>query len=1040
MGTALAESFRCLPSELWLNSGHRLAFLPRRDVAWEKRSVIKFTLLTCDSMGSSVQYRMTKKYAFLKGSGGVRELFRLNVEQHPGGALDNLPQSMLPILSVMLDSHMPTWICYGKELTFLYNDAYVSLLGSKHPEAFGRSLWSAWPEVRSTFEPIVSEAYAGNGSFSENVEFSIVRNGTPENSWFTFATTPIKDFDGSVLGVFATVNETTNQVLANRSKEEQGARLRTLFEQAPGFIAMLRGPSHVFEIVNVAFETLVGRSDLDGRSVRAALPEVVEQGFVELLDEVYRNGQPYVSPETSVQLMHASGEMKERWIKFVYQPILEVDGTVSGIFVEGSDVTDEHRARDQLAQNVSGLKLAEERVAFQLSFSDKIRHLVSPEEIIEVASSSLGKHLDAARVQYVTVRDDSVTFDLLGAWIADGVERLPQVPRYLADYGFEIHQSLLKGETVVVDEVVLDSRTSLHAEAYEKIGVAAYVCVPLLKNENLVALLSVHRADGINWSPRSVEIARDTAERTWDALERAQAHRALNEQHDESRQVLDSMTDGFIVIEPNWCVSQINAAGLVIGERSAETVIKHVLWDVWPEILGTEMELRYRRLMAEKAPEHFEQYLEFRSGSARWIELRVHFTHRGAMAVLYRDITERRAYEAQLQATSMRAQQAAAEAEQERRLLGALLEAAPVGIAMADAHGHLFRVNRANYALWGQQLPKSKSVQAYGEWKGWWADGSFRHGQQLQSEEWALARAITGEDVGHDVVEIETFDSPPLRRVITLSAAAVRDSEGAIVGGVVAQTDITALVEAENALRRADARKDEFLAMLAHELRNPLAPISSAADLLSVAALDQKGVERTGGLIKRQVAHLTALVDDLLDVSRVTQGLVSLDMELVNIAEVLSSAVEQVSPLIGAKAQRLTLTGAGQSASLFCDRKRMVQVVANLLNNAMKYTNSRGEINVDVEISEDSLQLTVSDNGIGMSSETVDQVFELFAQAARTSDRSQGGLGIGLALVRRLVELHGGTVSAYSAGLGQGSAFTLSLPRGLANREAQNAA
>lgn len=990
-------------------------------------------------MGSSVQWPMTKNYAFLQGAGGVRELFRLNVQQHPGGALDNLPQSMLPILSVMLDSRMPTWICYGTELMFLYNDAYASLLGSKHPEAFGRPLWSSWPEIRNTFEPIVSEAYAGNGSFLENVEFSAIRNGIPENSWFTFATTPIKDFDGNVLGVFATVNETTDQVLADRSREEQGARLRTLFEQAPGFVAMLRGPDHVFEIVNGAYRTLVGRSDLNGRTVREALPEVVEQGFVQLLDEVYRSGRPYVSPETSVQLMRASGEMKERWIKFVYQPIHEGDGTVSGIFVEGSDVTDEHRAREQLAQNVLGLKVAEERVAFQLSFSDKIRHLVSAERIIEVASSSLGRHLEAARVQYVAVRDDSVTFDLLGAWIAEGVQRLPEGPRYLADYGVAIHQSLIKGETVIVDDVVLDSRTSLHAKAYEKIGVAAYVCVPLVKNENLVALLSVHRTDGVTWSPRSIELARDTAERTWDALERAQAQQALNEQHDESRQVLNSMTDGFIVIEPNWCISQINAAGLAIGERTAETVFKHVLWDVWPEILGTEMELRYRRLMAKKTPEHFEQYLELSSGTARWIELRVHFTQRGAMAVLYRDITERRAYEAQLQATSLKAQQAAAEAEQERRLLGALLEAAPVGIGMADAYGQLFRVNRANYALWGKQLPKSKSVEAYEEWKGWWADGSSRHGQRVRPEEWALARAITGEDVGHDVVEIETFDSPPLRRVITLSAAAVRDSEGSIVGGVVAQTDITALVEAENALRRADARKDEFLAMLAHELRNPLAPISSAADLLNLVVLDQKGVKRTGELIKRQVAHLTALVDDLLDVSRVTRGLIALDMEIVNIADVLSNAVEQISPLISAKGQRLTLTGAGQSASIFCDRKRMVQIVANLLNNAMKYTNSRGEIDVDIEVSEVSVQLTVSDNGIGMTSETVDQVFELFAQAARTSDRSQGGLGIGLALVRRLVELHGGTVNAHSAGLGHGSAFTISLPRGVANREAQNA-
>jgi signal transduction histidine kinase len=257
----------------------------------------------------------------------------------------------------------------------------------------------------------------------------------------------------------------------------------------------------------------------------------------------------------------------------------------------------------------------------------------------------------------------------------------------------------------------------------------------------------------------------------------------------------------------------------------------------------------------------------------------------------------------------------------------------------------------------------------------------------------------------------------------------VRDSEGVIVGGVVAQTDITALVGAEKALRQADARKDEFLAMLAHELRNPLAPISSAADLLNLAVLDNNGVKRTGELIKRQVRHLTALVDDLLDVSRVTRGLVGLDMQQVEISDVLSSAVEQVSPLIQAKGQHLTLSGAGQSESLLCDRKRMVQIVANLLNNAMKYTSSGGAINVDVELQRDALIIIVSDNGIGMTSETLEHVFELFAQAKRTSDRTQGGLGIGLALVRRLVELHGGKVFANSPGLGRGSVFTIALPR-----------
>lgn len=973
---------------------------------------------------------MTKTYAFLEGSGEIRSLFRADVDLLAGTNSEELPLSLLPIFSVMLDSAVPSWITFGPDLRFFYNDAYAALLGSKHPAALGLPLWSSWPEIRGVFEPILSKAYAGSSAFLEDVELTANRHGKAEQSWFTFSTTPIRDFDGAVIGVYATVNETTKQVLASHAREAQEAHLRLMFEQAPGFIAMLRGPSHVFEIVNAAYRTLVGRNDLLGRTVRDSLPEVAGQGFLELLDEVYQSGLPYLSPETSVQLQRdETGEMTERWVKFVYQPIHEPDGNVSGIFVEGSDVTDEHNARGRLASNLLVLKSAEERLAFQLGFSDKIRHLYIADEIIAVASSLLGNYLEAARVQYVGVRSDNITFDLQGAWVADGAVRLPEGPRYLADYGAAIHNSLSKGQVVVVADVAGDRRTSSQAAAYQAIGVAAYICVPLVKEGKLVALLSVHQSEPTDWPGPSIVLARDTAERTWDALERAQAQQALAMQHGESQQILNSMTDGFLVVEANWHITQINAAGLAIGERAQSAAIGKILWDVWPEIVGTAIEERYRELMATKSSDFFEQHVTFSSGSSRWIELRVYFTHRGAMAVLFRDISERRAHEAQIREASLLAHRAASDADQERRLLSALLDAAPVGIGMADANGHLFRVNRANYALWGQQLPKSKSVEAYTEWKGWWADSSARHGQQVKPHEWALARAIRGETIGHDVVEIETFDSPPLRRVITLSAAAVRDSDGTIVGGVVAQTDISALVEAEKALRQADARKDEFLAMLAHELRNPLAPISSAAELLNLAVLDEKGVKRTGELIKRQVGHLTALVDDLLDVSRVTKGLAGLDTEFVNISDVLASAVEQVSPLIQAKGQQLTLSGAAQAESLLCDRKRMVQIVANLLNNATKYTNAGGEINVDVETRSDALIIVVSDNGIGMTSETLDQVFELFTQAKRTSDRTQGGLGIGLALVRRLVELHGGTVCAQSPGLGRGSIFTISLPR-----------
>jgi PAS domain S-box-containing protein len=236
--------------------------------------------------------------------------------------------------------------------------------------------------------------------------------------------------------------------------------------------------------------------------------------------------------------------------------------------------------------------------------------------------------------------------------------------------------------------------------------------------------------------------------------------------------------------------------------------------------------------------------------------------------------------------------------------------------------------------------------------------------------------------------------------------------------------------EAEEALRQADRRKDEFLAMLAHELRNPLAPIASAADLLSIGKIGADQVKQISEIISRQARHMTGLLEDLLDVSRVTRGLVQLDKAAVDIKTIITEAVEQVRPLIEEKSHHLEVHLYSGPALVSGDKKRLVQMLANLINNAAKYTPSgSGHIILRLDANEDQLTLSVRDNGIGMSAELLEQAFELFTQGERTSDRSQGGLGIGLALVKSLTQLHDGMITAESKGLGLGSEFRISLPR-----------
>ena len=229
-------------------------------------------------------------------------------------------------------------------------------------------------------------------------------------------------------------------------------------------------------------------------------------------------------------------------------------------------------------------------------------------------------------------------------------------------------------------------------------------------------------------------------------------------------------------------------------------------------------------------------------------------------------------------------------------------------------------------------------------------------------------------------------------------------------------------------LQREHERKDEFLAMLAHELRNPLAPISSAAQLLRMLYAHEPRIKEASEVIGRQVKHMTHLVDDLLDVSRVTRGLVTIEKTSVELGAVLRDAVEQIVPVIKARRHTLTLDLAPQPLLVSGGRTRLIQVAANLLNNAAKYTPEGGDLHVSLQRQGESVVLQVRDNGIGIAPDLLPVVFDLFTQGERTPDRAQGGLGLGLALVKKVVELHAGSVEARSSGTGQGSTFIIRLP------------
>ena len=272
--------------------------------------------------------------------------------QSPLGPPQAWPRELHTVLDLMLGSKFPMFVAYGPQLGLLYNDAYAEVLGAKHPASLGRRFEEVWTEIWHEILPIVEGAMEGRSTFHKDLPLEMNRKGYLEKTWFTFSYSPVRDEAGVVNGMFCACTDTTEQVLAERQLAAQHQRMRQMFQQAPGIIAVLREPEHVFEFANDSYLELIGGRDVLGQPVREALPEIAEQRFLGLLDQVYRSGETFVGRAASVMLRRQPDQpLEERFVDFVYQPIRDERGAVSGIFVEGSDVTDAVLAHHALRES-----------------------------------------------------------------------------------------------------------------------------------------------------------------------------------------------------------------------------------------------------------------------------------------------------------------------------------------------------------------------------------------------------------------------------------------------------------------------------------------------------------------------------------------------------------------------------------------------------------------------------------------------------------------------------------------------------------------
>lgn len=728
--------------------------------------------------------------------------------------------SVQAMCDLMLGADEPMFLAWGPERRVLYNDAYISILGDRHPQAVGAPMAQLWPEVWKQLAPLVDSVFAGGSVQMDDILLQLQRDGALRESHFTFGYHAVRDADRRVLALFCVCRETTAPQAERQRRDEEAALRWRLFAMMPGFVAILYGPQHEVAFVNQSFEAAFGPDPMLGRPLAEVIPGARRQGFIELLDQVLHTGQRLERHHVPLVLPRADGGREVRRYDLVLEPLHQLEPGVGGVFVQGQDVTD--------------LYLAHE----------------------------------VARVG------------------------------------------------------------NLRQEA-----------------------------------------------------------------------LLDTMSEALMLLDLRLRVVQLNRAALALDGRPREDMVGQTVLSLWGEAAGPVHHMLLDALTSGKA-RHLE-YLDSTQG--RWLDLHAYPVPRG-VALLYRDVSAVKQAETLLR-------------ESEARFRAAV---SAVGVMWTcNALGHM----EGEQPGW-QMLTGQRPHEYAGD--GWM--------KALHPDDASEAMALwrTAVRRGENYVGEQRVRRPggPWREFM-VRAVPLLAPDGRVREWVGVHIDVTDARQAARALNSAARRKDNFLAMLAHELRNPLAPIRTAAQALRHPRLTRRELESCQAVISRQVSHMAWLLNDLLDVSRISEGRLSLRRSCVGLRQVVDSAIETARPLIDERGHTLAVDLPPHDLDIDVDPLRLAQVLSNLLINAAKYTPTGGRVGLRVRAEPAGIVLEVVDNGIGIAEERLPHVFEMFSRlSGQQVPGADGGMGmgIGLALARGLMELHGGTLEASSPGPGMGSTFTAWLP------------
>jgi PAS domain S-box-containing protein len=704
------------------------------------------------------------------------------------------------------------------------------------------------------------------------------------------------------------------------------------------------------------------------------------------------------------------------------------DGRVREVLLTAGDIT-EH-------------KNAEQKALFMAELNRALLPVADPEQTMAVAVRMLGEYLGVDRCGYAEVDVDEDHFIVMGEYVRGPVPNI--IGRYRMSGFGENEQRILRGNhAYVVDDIETDTPPGTDLSLYRLGGIRALVCVPLNKDGHAKARMAVHQNTGRHWSQDEISLITDVANRCWEAVERSRAARSLKESEQRYRAFIANSSEAIWRFEleqpipvtlPDDEQMEMLFRGAYLAECN-DVMAQMYGYETASQILGA----RLADLIIPSHPQNIAFFRALKSAGYRLTDVETQEVDRYGNTKYFLNnligIEENgafvRAWGTQRDVTAQKEAAAAVRTSEER----------------------LRRITDATQdALWEIDLKTSRL---------WWSEGArplFGHSPaelQIGLEDWY--RGIQADDVGRVRPKFEEFmwgeastwsDEYRFRRAdgsyvhIHDQGRKFYDENRVAVRIAGAMVDITerkqAEQEREQLLRQekaareeaeaANRMKDAFLATVSHELRTPLTPILGWVAMLKDGSLSQTQIRRAATVIEQSALSQARFVDDLLDTASIINGQFKLETRPVEIEQVLQAALDIIRPSADAKRITMRLLMDDGGATVAGDARRLQQVFWNLLSNAVKFTEEGGGIEVGLKRAGEQIRLTVADTGVGIDPRFMPFIFDRFRQADSSSTRRYGGVGLGLALVRHLVEMHGGSVSASSPGIGQGSTFTVTLP------------